>query len=77
MWGGWFSGYPCLTNEPAELAGGGGDSGLEHSKAESVLEFTGPDFPVGVLLGSSAALINLSLCLPCPYWGGIEETPTS
>lgn len=33
LWGGWFCGYPCQTNEPAELAGCGGGS-VDWSKAK-------------------------------------------
>lgn len=86
MWAGWFfsffRGYPCQTNEPAELAGGiGRQCGLEQSKAHRLLWFTGPVISLwGVLLWQRCNSNNLSCRLPParhpdPLRGGIEETP--
>lgn len=50
-------------------------TGAEQSGACSLVHWA-CDFPVGILLGS-ASLTNLSLYLPCSYWGGLEETPAS
>lgn len=46
MWDDWFCGYPCRTNEPAELAGGIGGS-VDWSRAECSLVHWACDFPVG------------------------------
>lgn len=45
MWAGWFCGYPCQTNEPAELAGGIGGS-VDWSRESSLVHWA-CDFPVG------------------------------
>lgn len=67
MWGGRFCGYPCQTNEPAELAGCGGSS-VDWSRAkQSVLWFTGPMISQRVsLLGCSTTLTTSACVFPFP-----------
>ena len=70
IWGGRFCGYPCQTNEPAELAGCGGSS-VDWSRAkQSVLWFTGPMISQrGSLLGCSTTLTTSACAFPFPRLG--------
>lgn len=77
MWAGCFCGYPCQTNEPAELAGGIGGS-VDWSRAKQ-REFPGSLslwFPCrGSRYGSSATLTTSASVSPVPLWVASRKHP--